>query len=119
VVKQAKRPANSSLQIRVVAINQQRCVKKVQFVLDQKSQILFYGISLQTLHRMPSDQWGYRPVIPTAFFLTLSKEGIKQAFGVPIPKLFLHPARVVQYNSVPIKQLPNDKKFVNQLNFIH
>ena len=114
-----KRPANSSYQIKAVELNQQRCAKKAQLVLDKKSPQLFYGISLQTLHRMPSDQWGYRPVIPTAFFLTLSKEGIKQAFGVPIPKLFLHPARVVQYNSVPIKQMPNDKKFVNQLNFIH
>jgi hypothetical protein len=25
--------------------------------------------SLQTLHRMPSESWGHRPVLPTIFFI--------------------------------------------------
>ena len=25
--------------------------------------------SLQTLHRMPSESWGHRPVLPTIFFM--------------------------------------------------
>jgi len=72
VVNSVKRAANSSSQTKFVEINQQRCEKKANIALDKISPLFFYGDSLQTLHRMPSDQWGYRPVIPTAFFLTLN-----------------------------------------------
>jgi len=83
-----KRPANSSLPTRFVELNQQRCENNFNFALDKKSHLSFYGVSLQTLHRMPSDQWEYRPVIPTAFFLTLSKRGLNMQAAFQSPSFF-------------------------------
>ena len=83
-----KRPANSSLPTKFVEINQQRCEKKANIALDKISPLFFYGDSLQTLHRMPSDQWGYRPVIPTAFFLTLSKRDLNMQAAFQSPSFF-------------------------------
>jgi len=37
---------------------------------------------------MPSDQWEYRPVIPTAFFLTLSKRGLNMQAAFQSPSFF-------------------------------
>ena len=42
--------------------------KNPHFSLDSKADLDDIVISLQTLHRMPSEQWGYRPVFPTVFF---------------------------------------------------
>jgi len=43
-------------------------LKKLHFVLDKKHRVCNYELSLQTLHRMPSEQWGCRPAFPTVFF---------------------------------------------------
>ena len=36
--------------------------------IDRNSAKSHIGYSLQTLHRMPSESWGHRPVLPTIFF---------------------------------------------------
>ena len=40
----------------------------LHFLLDRNPELYIHEHSLQTLHRMPSEQWGYRPVFPTVFF---------------------------------------------------
>jgi len=41
--------------------------KKNNFCLDRKAGYYIGELSLQTLHRMPSEQWGCRPALPTVF----------------------------------------------------
>jgi len=48
--------------------------KNLKKILDKKAPLFINDLSLQTLHRMPSEQWGYRPVFPTVIFLSTDKE---------------------------------------------
>ena len=45
--------------------------RKSIFLLDRIGRADDLVISLQTLHRMPSEQWGCRPAFPTVFFCPL------------------------------------------------
>ena len=37
--------------------------------IDRNPALSHIAYSLQTLHRMPSESWGHRPVLPTIFFM--------------------------------------------------
>jgi hypothetical protein len=42
--------------------------KNPHIFLDMKQGLDYLVFSLQTLHRMPSEQWGCHPAFPTVFF---------------------------------------------------
>ncbi len=52
-------------------------------MLDMETPKSDYGLSLQTLHRMPSETWERRPVFPT--FFIMNQDALRLQFSVILP----------------------------------